>query len=113
MQIVAKIRIKKGDTVRVIAGKDKGKEGKVLVVDRKHSRVIVEGVNMIKKHAKPSPMQQGGIIQKEGPIHVSNVMYVHNGKPTRLGVKVVMEEQDGRQKAVRYRIAKSTGEVID
>ncbi len=110
---MAKIKIRKGDIVRVIAGKDKGKEGKVLVVDRKHNRVVVEGVNMIKKHSKPSPMQQGGIVQKEGSIHVSNVMYVHNGKPTRLGIKVVMEEEDGRSKAVRYRIAKSTGEVID
>jgi len=108
-----KIRLKKGDTVRVITGKDAGKEGKILQVDRENGRVIVEGVNMITKHKKANPMGQGGIIHQEGPIHVSNVMYVHNGKPTRLGVKVVMEERNGRQKAVRYRVAKSTGEVID
>jgi len=110
---MAKIMLKKGDTVKVIAGKDKGKEGKILVVDRKHDRVIVEGVNMITKHAKPSAVNQGGIIHQEAPLHVSNVMYIHNGKITRLGVKVAMEERNGKQKAARYRVAKSTGEVID
>lgn len=110
---MAKIMLKKGDTVKVITGKDKGKEGKILIVDRKHDKVIVEGVNMITKHAKPSATNQGGIIHQEAPLHVSNVMYVHNGKVTRLGVKVSMEERNGKQKAVRYRVAKSTGEVID
>ncbi len=108
-----KIKLKKGDKVRVIAGKDKGKEGKILKIDRKNNRVIVEGVNMITKHNKPNPMGQGGIVHKEGPIHISNVMYVHNGKPTRLGIKTVIEERNGRKKAVRYRVAKSTGEIID
>lgn len=108
-----KIRIKKGDKVRVIAGKDAGKEGKILSVDRKNARVIVEGVNMTTKHKKANPMGQGGIIHQEGSIHVSNVMYLHNGTPTRLGVKTVMEERNGRQKAVHYRVAKSTGELID
>ena len=83
---MAKIKLKSGDKVIVIAGKDKGKKGKILKVDLKSNRVIVEGVNMVSKHVKPNPMnQQGGIIKKENYIHVSNVMYLHNDKPTRLG----------------------------
>lgn len=82
---MSKLKIKKGDTVRVIAGKDKGKEGKILVVDRKTDRVIVEGVNMATKHVKPrGGVQQGGIVHQEAPIHVSNVMYLHEGKPLSL-----------------------------
>ena len=100
------MKIKKGDTVKVIAGKDKDKEGKVISVDRKNGRVLVEGVNMLTKHTKPSASnQEGGIINQEGPIDASNVMYVHKGKATRVGFKM-----DGDKK-VRY--AKSTGEVID
>ena len=100
------MKIKKGDTVRVIAGKDKDKEGKVLSVDAKNGKVVVEGVNMVTKHAKPSAANQnGGIVQKEAALDVSNVMYLHNGKPTRIGFKV---END---KKVRF--AKSTGDVID
>ncbi len=102
---MASMKIKKGDTVKVIAGKDKDKEGKVLVVNAKDNTVIVEGVNMITKHTKPSAAnQQGGIINKEAPIHVSNVMYLHKGKATRVGF-----EMDGDKKV---RVAKSTGEVI-
>jgi len=98
------IKIKKGDTVKVIAGKDKDKEGKVLSV--KDGKVIVEGINMITKHSKPSVAnQQGGIINKEAPIDISNVMYLHKGKVTRVGFKV----EDGK----KVRVAKSTGEVID
>lgn len=112
-QPVKKMRIKKGDKVAVIAGTDKGKQGKVLNVDKKTNRVIVEGINMISRHTKQGRQsQQGGIIRKEAPIHASNVMYVHEGKPTRLGVKVIMEEKKGITKAVRYRIAKTTGEII-
>ena len=100
------MKIKKGDTVKVIAGKDKDKEGKVISVVRKNGRVLVEGVNMLTKHTKPSAAnQEGGIIHQEGPIDASNVMYVHKGKATRVGFKM-----DGDKK-VRY--AKSTGEVID
>ena len=100
------MKIKKGDTVKVIAGKDKDKEGKVLSVDKKNGKVVVEGVNMVTKHAKPSAANQnGGIIQKEAALDMSNVMYVYKGKPTRIGVKV---END---KKVRF--AKSTGDVID
>ena len=100
------LKIKKGDTVKVIAGKDNGKEGKVLSVLGKKGKVLVEGINMVTKHAKPSQANpNGGIIQKEAPIDLSNVMYVHKGKATRIGFKF---EGD---KKVRY--VKSTGEVID
>ena len=100
------MKIKTGDTVKVIAGKDKDKEGKVIAVDPKKNTVLVEGVNMITKHTKPSMAnQQGGIIHQESAIDASNVMYLHKGKATRVGFKM-----DGDKK-VRY--AKSTGEVID
>ncbi len=82
-------KIKKGDTVKVIAGKDKDKEGKVIAVDTKNHRVLVEGVNMITKHTKPSAAnQQGGIVETEAYIAVSNVMYLHKGQPTRIGFKM-------------------------
>jgi large subunit ribosomal protein L24 len=83
---VATSKIKKGDLVRVIAGKDKDKEGKVLSVDVKNQKVLVEGVNKVFKHSKPSyTNQQGGIIEKEAPIDISNVMYLYKGKPVRVG----------------------------
>ena len=111
---MAKMKIKKGDTVRVIAGKDKGKEGKVLVVDHKNERVVVEGVNMATKHMRSQGgMNQGGIIHQEAPIHISNVMYLHDGQPTRLGIKEETKTVDGKQVTVRTRFAKKTGEVID
>ena len=100
------MKIKKGDTVKVIAGKDKDKEGKVLAVNAKSNTVIVEGINMITKHSKPSVANQnGGIVHQESPIDASNVMYIHKGQATRIGYKMV-----GYQKV---RIAKKTGEVID
>ena len=100
------MKIKKGDTVRVIAGKDKGKEGKVSAVDVKNGTVTVEGVNMHTKHTKPSAQNQnGGIITQEGPIHISNVMLVVKGPVTRVGFKV----EDGK----KVRIAKKNGSVID
>lgn len=100
------LKIKKGDTVRVIAGKDKGKEGKVLAVDVKKNRVIVEGANMITKSMKPSAAnQQGGIVTKEAPLDLSNVMVLVDGQTTRVGFRV---EGD---KKVRY--AKKTGRTID
>ena len=103
---MATMKIKKGDTVVVIAGKDKDKEGKVISVNKKDNTVLVEGVNMITKHAKPSMAnQQGGIVHQEGPIDLSNVMYLHKGKATRVGFKM-----DGDKKV---RVAKATGEVID
>ena len=83
-------KIKKGDTVKVIAGKDKDKEGKVISVNPKKGAVLVEGVNMITKHTKPSMAnQQGGIIHTEGPIDASNVMYLYNGKPARIQYQIV------------------------
>ena len=100
------VKIKKGDSVQVIAGKDKNKKGKILSVDVKNNRVIVEGINMITKHTKPNVKNQnGGIVQKEAPIDLSNVMYLHKGKVTRIGYKL-----DGNKKV---RIAKSTGEMLD
>ena len=99
-------KIKKGDTVKVIAGKDKDKEGKVIAVDTKNHRVLVEDVNMVTKHTKPSAAnQQGGIVETEAYIAVSNVMYLHKGQPTRIGFKM-----DGDKKV---RFAKKTGDVID
>lgn len=99
-------KIKKGDTVKVIAGKNKDKEGKVIAVDTKNHRVLVEGVNMVTKHTKPSAAnQQGGIVETEAYIAVSNVMYLHKGQPTRIGFKM-----DGDKKV---RFAKKTGDVID
>ena len=99
------LKIKKGDTVKVIAGKDKGKEGKVLLVDAKSSRVIVEGLNMVKRHSKPSTAnQKGGIISKEAPMHISNVALVVNGETTKVG----FETKDGK----KVRIARKTGEEI-
>ena len=100
------MKIKKGDLVKVIAGRDKDKEGKVLTVNHDKNTVIVEGVNMITKHTKPSAANQnGGIVKQEGPIDASNVMYIHKGQATRVGFKM-----DGDKKV---RFAKSTGEVID
>ena len=101
------LKIKKGDNVKVIAGKDKDKEGKVISVDRKKGKVLVEGINKVTKHEKPSAANQnGGIVQKEAPIDISNVMYVHKGKPTRIGFKF-----DDKGKKVRF--AKSTGDIVD
>ena len=103
---MATMKIKKDDMVQVIAGKDKGKEGKVLSVDAKNNKVLVEGVNIVHKHSKPSMQnQQGGIVHQESPVDISNVMYLHKGKATRVGFKM-----DGDKKV---RFAKSTGDVID
>ena len=100
------LKIKKGDTVKVITGKDKDKEGKVISVDVQKGKVIVEGVNMITKHAKPSQANpNGGIVQKEAAIDISNVMLVVDGKATRVGFEI----KDGK----KVRVAKATGEVID
>lgn len=99
-------KIKKGDTVKVIAGKDKDKEGKVISVNPKKGAVLVEGANMVTKHTKPSMAnQQGGIVEKEAWLDISNVMLVHEGKATRVGFKM-----EGDKKV---RFAKATGKVID
>ena len=103
---MASMKIKKGDMVKVIAGKDKDREGKVIAVNTKNNTLLVEGVNMITKHTKPSMAnQQGGIVHQEGPINASNVMLMHEGKATRVGFKM-----DGDKKV---RFAKATGKVID
>ena len=100
------LKIKKGDLVKVIAGADKDKEGKVLAVNHKDGKLLVEGVNMITKHTKPSAANQnGGIVHQEGPIDASNVMLMHKGTATRVGFKM-----EGDKKV---RFAKKTGEVID
>ena len=99
-------KIKKDDLVKVISGKDKDKQGKVLRVDMKNNKVLVEGCNMVTKHAKPSAGNpQGGITHKEAPIDISNVMLVVKGVATRVGFKV----EDGK----KVRVAKKTGKVID
>ena len=101
---MATSKIKKGDLVKVIAGKDKDKEGKVLSVDVKNHKVLVEGVNKVFKHTKPSYQnQQGGIIEKEAPIDISNVMYLHKGKPVKVGFK-----GEGKDKK---RVAKVNGKL--
>ena len=100
------IKIKKGDLVKIIAGKDKDKEGKVISVNPKKGAVLVEGVNMVTKHTKPSMAnQQGGIVEKEAWLDASNVMVMHEGKATRVGFKM-----EGDKKV---RFAKTTGKVID
>jgi large subunit ribosomal protein L24 len=107
---MVKVKIKKGDNVKVIAGKDKGKQGKVLFIDRDKNRAIVEGINTVMKHSKPSRTnQRGGIIAKESPIHVSNLMYLHRGKPTRIAYRLT----EGDRGMTKQRVAASTGEVID
>lgn len=104
-----KVHVRKGDTVVVIAGKDKGKKGKILRVIPSEQRVIVEGVNKVKRHMRPNPqLQQGGIIEKEAPLHSSNVMLVCTkcDRPTRIGRRILA---DGR----KVRVCKKCGEVID
>jgi len=104
-----KLHVKKGDTVIVISGKDKGKKGRVLQAYPKEGRVLIEGVNLIKKHTRPSQANpQGGIVTQEAPIHSSNVMLVDpkTGTPTRVGHKVLTNGK-------KVRIAKKSGEVID
>ena len=99
-------KIKKDDLIKIIAGKDKDKTGKILSVNTKKNTVLVEGCNMVTKHSKPSAAnQQGGIIHQEGPIDISNVMLVVDGKATRVGFEV----KDGK----KVRVAKATGKVID
>jgi large subunit ribosomal protein L24 len=105
-------RIKTGDEVIVVGGKDRGKRGKVLRVEPRKDRVYVEGLNIVKRHTRPSQgtgaqQQAGGVIEKEGGIHVSNVMLLDpkDGKPTRIGIEI----EDGK----RYRVAKRSGTRFD
>lgn len=101
-------RMRKGDRVAVLAGRDKGKRGEILRVIPKEDRVVVQGVNMVKRHRKPSQMSPGGVDEFEAPIHVSNVAHIdpESDKPTRVGFKTL---DDGR----KVRFAKRSGDVID
>ena len=102
------MHVKKGDKVVVISGKDKGKQGEVLAAFPKKDRVLVEGVNVVKKHSKPSQVNpQGGIVSQEAPIHVSNVMPLDpkSGEPTRVGYQVIDDK--------KVRVAKKSGETLD
>ena len=103
---MSSIKIKKGDLVKIITGKDKDKTGNVLSVNVKKNTVLVEGCNMVTKHSKPSAAnQQGGIIHQEAPLDISNVMLMADGKPTRVGFRV----EDGK----KVRFAKATGKTIE
>jgi large subunit ribosomal protein L24 len=106
--VVKKFKIKKGDRVIVVSGRDRGKQGEVLRVERKEDRLIVQGVNMIKRHSRPSAGHPGGIIDKEAPIHISNVAHVDpsSNRPSRIGYRFL---EDGR----KVRFAKRSGELID
>jgi large subunit ribosomal protein L24 len=108
-----RMKIKKNDTVMVIAGNDRGKTGKVLKVFPKESRVIVEGINLRKRHTKPSQKNpQGGILEKEAPIHISNVMIIDpkTNEPTRIGAKIILDEKTGKKKVAR--VSKASGEML-
>jgi large subunit ribosomal protein L24 len=106
--MVAKFKIKKGDTVVVLAGREKGKSGEVIAVHPKDRRVLVRGVNMIKRHTRPSQVSPGGIMEKEATLHVSNLAIADpkDGKPTRVGYRTL---EDGR----KVRFAKRSGEIVD
>ena len=103
-----RFRLRKGDDVVVISGRDKGKTGSILRVIRSEDRVIVDGINMVKRHTRPSQSQSGGIVNKEAPIHISNVALADpkDGSATRVGYKFL---EDG----LKVRFAKQSGEVID
>ncbi|MCJ7753631.1 MAG: 50S ribosomal protein L24 [Thermoanaerobaculales bacterium] len=104
------MKIKKGDTVEVVAGKDSGKRGRVLVVDRDRERLVIEGVNMIKRHTRPNPQKnvKGGIVEREAPVHVSNVMVLSpdSGQRSKIGYRIL---DDGR----KVRVAKVDGAILD
>jgi large subunit ribosomal protein L24 len=107
------MKIRKSDNVMVISGNDKGKTGKVLKVFPKVSRVIVEGINLRKRHTKPSQRNpQGGILEKESPIHVSNVMLIDpkTNEPTRIGAQIILDEKTGKKK--RARVSRVSGEMV-
>lgn len=108
-----KVKIHKNDNIVVIAGNDSGKTGKVLKVFPKKSRVIIEGINIRKRHTKPTQNNpQGGIIEKEAPIHISNIMLLDpkSNEPTRIGTQIILDEKTGKKK--RARVSKISGEMI-
>ena len=112
--MAVKMKIRKGDRVVVLTGKDKGKTGSVLRVIPKEERVIVQGVNIVKRHTRPDRVSAGGIIDKEAPVHVSNIAHVDlkTGKPTRVGYKFTEPKGKG-EKPAKIRFARRSGEVID
>ncbi len=107
-------RVRKGDRVVVLAGKDKGKNGEILRTHPREGRVIVQGVNMVKRHTRPSQVNAGGIVEKEASIHVSNVSLIDpkDGKPVRVGIKIIAAKVKG-EKSQKVRFARRSGEVID
>jgi large subunit ribosomal protein L24 len=107
--MASRLKIRRDDQVLVISGKDRGKTGRVLRVDPKKDRVVVEGMNIVKRHQRPNPgsTDPGGVVEKEGPIHISNVMLLdpQDNKPTRVGI--------ARENGQRFRVARTTGNKID
>ncbi len=103
---MAKLHVKKGDTVQVITGDDKGKQGRITEIDRAKNRVFIEGINLQTKHSKPSAQHpNGGIVKSEGSVHISNVALLSDGKPTRIG------RREEKGKTVRY--SKKTDKILD
>jgi large subunit ribosomal protein L24 len=112
--MAVKMKIRKGDRVVVLTGRDKGKTGAVLRVMPKEQRVVVQGVNVVKRHTRPDRVSAGGIIDKEAPVHVSNVAHVDpkTGKPTRVGYRFTEPKGKG-EKPAKIRFARRSGEVLD
>jgi large subunit ribosomal protein L24 len=108
------MRLIKGDKVRVITGEARGKEGTVLKTYPKTDKVLVEGINIIKKHAKPTQANpEGGILEYEAPVHASNVMIVENKDVTRVGYKTITKTNKNKEETRKVRVSKKTGEVLD
>ena len=110
-----KVKLKRGDKVQIMAGKEVGRSGRILLIDREKRTVLVEGVNFQTKHQKPNRANQsGGITRREAPMHISNVMYEDsNGKPTRIGYKLETVVKDGKNVTEKKRYCKTTGEIIN
>ena len=119
LPIKIKTKLRKGDNVEIIAGKEKGKRGKILLINRSKGRIIVEGINYISRHVKSGSSRknpQGGIIRQEGSVDVSNVMFVHNDKVVRLGYKFEdsgKTDKNGNKIFVKKRVARPSGAAID
>ncbi|MCB0725657.1 MAG: 50S ribosomal protein L24 [Ignavibacteriae bacterium] len=111
--MATKTRLKKGDNVMVVSGNYKGTSGKILFINREKGRVIVEGVNIMHRHTKPNQKNpQGGIVRREAPINISNIMLIcpKTNEPTRIGMEVITDEATGKQK--RMRTSKNSGEIL-
>ncbi len=112
--MAVKFKVKKGDRVVVLSGKDKGKSGEVVRVLPKEARVIVQGVNVVKRHTRPTRTDAGGIIEKEASVHISNVSHIDpkSGEPSRVGIKIIDAKGKG-EKPQKVRFARRSGEIID